>query len=100
MALSQIRRELFLKIFNGHTPTNLDYDPIGSPLHFITEHLPERYVEPALRWLVTHNCVGKEFIKLHRETCKGSDIAFQKLLISIVDNDKIKPLIAGEGYRQ
>ena len=98
--ITPVRREMVLRIFDGHVPKDLNYDPIGSPLYFLIEHLPERYLDKALIWLVSHNQVGPAFIKLFREDCKGLNVSFQKLMISIVDADIIRPLINGVGFIQ
>lgn len=103
--LGPLRRELYLQILNGEPAkfagniSNIHFSIITTKLHFLENHFPPKHLNKALIWLINNGIVGKKFSKWFNETCK-TELEMHRLLLSIVENDVLKPIIAGQNFKQ
>jgi hypothetical protein len=110
--MTEVRRELNLRIVNGETDQIILHQ-ITRPLYFLDQYFPPKHLNKALIWLIEHGLIGKNFIawynaktplKLgkvtHAAGCCGSDLEMHRILLSVVENDVLKPLIAGKNFNQ
>lgn len=103
--MGPVRRELYMRILNGEKATlpgnvhNIKFSIIATKLHFLDDHFPPKHLNKALIWLIENGIIGNAFIKWFNETCK-TELEMHRLLLSIVENDVLKPIIAGQNFKQ
>ncbi len=89
------RRELYFRIIDSYA----DIHPITHRLHFLDNHFPPEKLDKALAWLISNDTTGRKFVSWFTVECKGSDLEMHRLLLSAVDNQKLRPVIAGRDFR-
>jgi len=95
--MSPLIRELYLRIVNDETDPGY-LKAITLSLCFLHEYFPAHHLEKALIWLIRSNLIGRRFIQWHFAVAKRSDLEMQRLLLSVVENDVLKPIIAGKNF--
>lgn len=89
------RRELYFRLIDNHP----NLHAIAHRLHFLDSHFPPAKLDAALKWLTTNNVTGSRFVEWFKVECKNSDLEMHRLLLSVVDNGKLKPVIAGRNFK-
>lgn len=97
--MTDARRQLNLRIHND------EIDPVQSgritaALYFLDQHFPPKHLNKALIWLIDNNYIGRRFLAWYDLIAKASDLEMHRLLLSIVENDVLKPIIAGKNFKQ
>jgi len=89
------RRELYFRVINGEQ----DFHPITLRLHFLNDHFPPAKLDAALKWLIRHNVIGKQFVNWFRIQCGNSDLTMHAKLLEVVDNAGFARPIAGKNFK-
>ncbi len=90
------RRELFLRVWNGHTPVH----DVTARLFYLDTHFPEAGLDDALRWLVRNQLVGRSFVQFVEADCGGSNLELHRRLISKLEHEKkLRKIYAGKDFR-
>lgn len=93
--ISPRRRELYFRIIDTYP----DIHPITYRLHFLNDHFPPNKLDRALTWLISNQTTGAKFVSWFKVECKNSDLEMHRLLLSAVDNDALKPVVAGRNFK-
>ena len=97
--MTDARRQLNLRIHNDEIDPGLS-TKITTALYFLDQHFPPKHLTKALIWLIENNYIGRRFLAWYDHIAKGSDLEMHRLLLSIVENDVLKPIIAGKNFKQ
>lgn len=89
------RRELYFRIIDNEA----DFHPITLRLHFLNDHFPPDKLDAALRWLVSHDLVGRHFVLWFKTQCGNSDLNLHAKLLSVIENQAIARPVAGRSFK-
>lgn len=95
--MTNVRRELNLRILNDESePEKLQ--AITQLLYFLDQHFPPKKLSKALIWLIENRIIGRTFLNWYDTQCK-THLEMHRILLGAVDNDVLRPVIAGQNFK-
>ena len=93
-ALSEEVRHAMLACLDGYQP----HEIITTALHFIHLHMPERYLLPALRWLLANKLTGRRLADFVALECDMRFLTFQQKLLVAIHKDRNLAIVGGKTF--
>lgn len=75
---------LYLQIRNGHS----NVSSFAYYLEYLTFHMPEKMLEPALKWLVRNQLTGQKFLDFVQGECARSGLELIRNLTMRLEREK------------